>query len=120
VTTHHLKKDFQFPPKFKQIPLPPKLTCQNSRGCGARFEFTIYLSKSKQISFSMSEIPNYEKDSFKSFINILRAHGLNQQRESNIGVVKSFRSKTKILAYHPEQGGHLRVTKEELQKLEVD
>jgi hypothetical protein len=43
-TTHHLRKDFQFPPKFKHIPFPPKLTCPNSQGYGARFGFTIYLS----------------------------------------------------------------------------
>jgi hypothetical protein len=60
----------------------------------------------------MSKFPNCEKDSLKSFINILKAYGLNQQKESNIGVVESFRSKTEFLAYQPEQGGHLRVTKE--------
>jgi len=32
----------------------------------------------KQNSFSMSKLPNCEKDSLKSFINILKAHGLDQ------------------------------------------
>jgi hypothetical protein len=60
----------------------------------------------------MSKLPNCEKDSLKSFINILRAYGLDQQRESNIGVVKNSRSEIKILAYQPKQGGHLEVNKE--------
>jgi hypothetical protein len=68
----------------------------------------------------MLEFPNCERDSLKSFINILRAYRLNQQRESNIGVIKSFRLETKNLAYQPEQGGHFKVAKKELQKLEVD
>jgi len=38
----------------------------------------------------------------------------------NIVVVENFRSKTKFLAYQQEQGGHLRVAKEQLQELEVD
>jgi hypothetical protein len=38
-------------------------------------------------SFSMLELPNCDKESLKSFINILKAYGLDQQRESNIGVV---------------------------------
>ncbi len=63
----------------------------------------------------MLKIPNCEKDKLKSFINVLRAYGLDQQNESNIGVTKSFKSKTKVLAYQPKLGGHLRVTKEELQ-----
>jgi len=68
----------------------------------------------------MSELPNCKKDSLKSFINILRTYGMDWQRESNIGVVKNSRSKIEILAYQPKQGRHLRVAKEELQKLEVD
>ncbi len=68
----------------------------------------------------MSKLPNCEKDSLKPFINILRAYELDQQRENNIGVVKSFRLKIEILAYQLDQGGHLRIAKEELQKLEVD
>ncbi len=68
----------------------------------------------------MSKLPNCEKDSLKPFINILRAYELDQQRENKVGVVKSFKSKIEILTYQPQQGGHLRITKEELQKLEVD
>jgi hypothetical protein len=68
----------------------------------------------------MSKLPNCEKDSLKSFINILRAYGLDQQRESNIGVVENSRSKAKVLSYQLEQGGHLRIAKEELQELEVN
>ncbi len=67
----------------------------------------------KQNSFSMWELPNYKKDSLKSFINILKAYGLDQQR-------KSFRLQIEVLAYQPKQGGHLRVAKKELQELEVD
>jgi len=44
----------------------------------------------------------------------LKAYELNQQRESNIKVVKSFKLETKAIAYHPKQGGHLRIAKEEL------
>jgi hypothetical protein len=62
-----------------------------------------------------SKFSNYEKDSLKSFFNILKAYGLNKQRESNIGVVKKSKSETKVLTYQPKQGGHLRVVKEELQ-----
>jgi hypothetical protein len=68
----------------------------------------------------MSKLSNCERDSLKSFINILKAYALDQQRESNIGVVESFRSKTKKLAYQPEPGGHLRVAKKELQELKVN
>jgi hypothetical protein len=70
--------------------------------------------------FNVSELPNCEKDSLKSFINILKAYGLDQQRENNIGVVESFKLETKVLAYQLEQGGHIRVAKKELQELEVD
>ncbi len=56
----------------------------------------------------------------KSFINILRTYGLDQQRESNIRVVESSRLETEVLAYQLEQGGHLKVAKEKLQELEVD
>ncbi len=63
----------------------------------------------------MSELSNCERG-----CNILKAYGLDQQRESNIVVVENFRSKTKFLAYQQEQGGHLRVAKEQLQELEVD
>jgi hypothetical protein len=45
----------------------------------------------------------------------LTAYGLDQQRESNIGIAESSKSKIEILTYQPEQGGHLRVAKEELQ-----
>jgi hypothetical protein len=67
----------------------------------------------------MSELPNCDKDSLKSFINILKACGLDQQGESNIGVVKSFKSEIDFLTYQPKQGRHLQVAKEELQKLKV-
>jgi hypothetical protein len=49
----------------------------------------------------MSKLPNCEKDSLKPFINILRAYELDQQRENNVGVVKSFKSKIEILTYQP-------------------
>jgi hypothetical protein len=68
----------------------------------------------------MSKLPNCEKYSLKSFINILKAYGLDQQKESNIRVIKSFRLKTKVLACQPKQGRHLRVAKEKLQELKVD
>ncbi len=61
-----------------------------------------------------------KKDFQKSFINILRAYGLDQEREINIRVVESSRSKTKVLAYQLKQGGHIRIAKEELQELEED
>jgi hypothetical protein len=56
----------------------------------------------------------------KSFINILRSCGLDQQRPSNIGIAKSARSLTQVLAYQPKQGGNFIVAKEKLQALEVD
>jgi hypothetical protein len=62
----------------------------------------------------MSKLPNCERDSLKSFISILRAYGLDQQKESNIGVVENSKSKTKVLTYQPKQGARLRVAKEEL------
>jgi hypothetical protein len=68
----------------------------------------------------MLELPNCEKDSLKSFINILKAYGFDHQKESNIGIIKSFKSKIKVLTYQLEQGGHLKIAKEELQELEVD
>jgi hypothetical protein len=42
----------------------------------------------------MLELPNCERDSLRSFINKLKPYGLNQQKASNIGVVKNVRSKT--------------------------
>jgi hypothetical protein len=54
------------------------------------------------------------RDSLKSFINILRAYGLNQQHENNIKVVENSISKIKVFTYQPKQGGHLKVAKEEL------
>ncbi len=68
----------------------------------------------KQNSFSMLELPNCERDSLKFFINVLKAYGLDQQRESNIRIVKSYKSKIDFLAYQREQGGHLKVAKEDL------
>jgi hypothetical protein len=49
----------------------------------------------------MSELPNCERDNLKSFINILRAYELDQHKENNIGIVKSYRLETKVLAYQP-------------------
>jgi hypothetical protein len=37
--------------------------------------------------FNMSKLPNCERDNLKSFINILRAYGLDQQKESKIGIL---------------------------------
>ncbi len=68
----------------------------------------------------MSKLPNCERDSLNSFINILRVYGLDQQKESKIGVVQSFRSEIEVLTYQPKQGGHLKIAKKELQELEVD
>jgi hypothetical protein len=39
----------------------------------------------------MSKLPNCEKDSLKSFINILKSYGLDQQRASNIGIAENIR-----------------------------
>jgi hypothetical protein len=50
----------------------------------------------------MSKLPNCERNSLKSFINILKAYGLDQQREKNIGVIESFKLETKVLAYQLE------------------
>jgi hypothetical protein len=65
----------------------------------------------------MLELPNYERDSLKSFINILRSCGLDQQKPSNTGIAKSVRSETQVLAYQPKQGGHFIIAKEKLQAL---
>jgi hypothetical protein len=48
----------------------------------------------------MLELPNHERDSLNSFINILKAYGLDQQG-------KSSKSEIEVLAYQPKQGGHL-------------
>jgi len=61
----------------------------------------------------MSKLPSCEKDNLKSFTNILKAYGLDQQRPSNIGVVKSCRLKTQVLTYQQEYKRHLKVSKEE-------
>jgi hypothetical protein len=75
--------------------VPTKINLPNSQGYGARFGFTIlFFQIQKQNSFSMSQLPNCEKDYLKSFINILKAYGLDQQKESNIGVVESSRLET--------------------------
>jgi hypothetical protein len=68
----------------------------------------------------MLKFPNCERNSLKSFVNILRTYGLDQQRESNIRVVESSKLETKVLTYQLEQGRHLRVAKEKLQELKVD
>jgi hypothetical protein len=39
----------------------------------------------------MSKLPNCERDSLKSFINILRTYELDHLKEGNIGVVEGFR-----------------------------
>jgi hypothetical protein len=39
---------------------------------------------------------------------------LDQQKENNIRVVESSKLEIEVLTYQPKQGGHLRVTKEEL------
>ncbi len=69
----------------------------------------------------MSKLPNYEKRKSKIFHQHLRAYGLNQQRENNIGVVRSSTSKTKVLvlAYQPKQGGHHGIAKCCPQQLET-
>ncbi len=54
----------------------------------------------KQNFFNMSKLPNCERDSLKSFINIFRTYEFDHLKESNIGVVEGFRSKIKVLAYH--------------------
>ncbi len=56
----------------------------------------------------MLELPNCERDSLKPFINILRTYGLDQQWESNIGVVENSRLEIEVLAHQLEQGGPLR------------
>jgi hypothetical protein len=66
----------------------------------------------------MLKLPSCEKDSLKSFINILKASGLNQQRPNNIGVVESCRSKTQVLTYQQEYKRHFRVSKEEPQEID--
>jgi hypothetical protein len=54
------------------------------------------------------------RDSFKSFINILKAYGLNQQRLSKIKI-ENCKSETQIiLTNQQEQGGHLIVTKNKI------
>jgi hypothetical protein len=67
----------------------------------------------------MSKLPSCERNSFKSFINILRAYKLDQQRSSNIERVENCRSKTQVVVIgQKEQKGHLRVAKEEPQKVD--
>jgi hypothetical protein len=60
----------------------------------------------------MLELPSCERNSFKSFINILRTYGLDHQRSSNIERVESCRSKTQVaLTNHQEQGRRLKIAK---------
>ncbi len=73
----------------------------------------------KQTSFNLLKVPNYEKNSLKFFINILKTYGLNQQRANNIkGIVESCRSKTQVLTYQQEQKGQLRIAKEKPQEID--
>jgi len=47
----------------------------------------------------MSKLPICERTNLKSFINVLRAYGLDQHKSNNIeGLIKSSRLKTQVLA----------------------
>jgi hypothetical protein len=77
------------------IPFLPKLICPNSQGYGANLD-TRYISSSSQAKlFTMSKLPSCERNIFKSFINILKAYRLDQQRSSNIEKVENVDKKHK-------------------------
>jgi hypothetical protein len=78
-----------------------------------------FIQTHKQYSFSMSKLSSCERNSFKSFINILKANRLDQQKSNNIERVENCRSKTQVvLIDQEEQKGHLRIAKEEPQKVD--
>ncbi len=78
-----------------------------------------FLQTHKQNSFSMLELPSCEKNSFKYFINILRAYRLDQQRSNKIERIDNCRSKTHVvLIDQEEQKEHLRIAKKESQKVD--
>jgi hypothetical protein len=67
----------------------------------------------------MLELLSCERNNFKSFINILKTYRVDQQRSSNIEIIKNCTSKTQVvLVDQEEQNGHLRIAKEEPQKVD--
>jgi hypothetical protein len=54
-----------------------------------------------------------EKRSFKSFIKVLKAYGLHQQRPSNTKGLQNSRLKTQVLVVQQEQTLQLTIVKEE-------
>jgi hypothetical protein len=53
-----------------------------------------------------------EKTNFKSFIKVLKAYGLHQQRPSKTKALRNFRLKTQILVDPQEQNLQLTIVKE--------
>jgi hypothetical protein len=63
-----------------------------------------FLQRHKQNFFNMLKLPICERTNLKSFIKVLRAYGLDQQRSNNIeGLVESTRLKTQVLANQQKQ-----------------
>jgi hypothetical protein len=72
-----IREGLPFSPQIQAHLVPTKINLPNSQDYGGRFGFTIlFFQIHKQNSFSMSKLPNYERDYLKSFINILKAYGL--------------------------------------------
>jgi hypothetical protein len=94
-----IRKTLPISPQIQAHPIPTKINLPIYKvmvqGLDSQSIFQIH----KQIFFNMLELPNCEKVSLKSFINILKAYGLYQQGES-------YRLETKVVAYQAKQGRH--------------
>jgi hypothetical protein len=94
----------------------PKITCPNSQDYGANLETQLIFFKFTSKFFSGCQSFQLVRDSFKSFTNMLKAYGLDQQRLSQIKI-ENCKSETQIiLTNQQEQGGHLRITKKQNHK----
>ncbi len=79
-------------PQIQAHPIPTKINLSNSQS--KVWIHNPIFQIHKQNSLSMSKLPNCERINLKSFTNIWKAYGLDQQRENNIGIVESSRSET--------------------------
>jgi hypothetical protein len=59
----------------------------------------------------MSKLPICEKVNLKSFIEVLKAYGLDQQRPSNIEGLKNSKVETQVLVDQQKQMLQLKVAK---------
>jgi hypothetical protein len=87
-----IKERLPISPQIQAHPIATKINFPNSQGYCGRFGFTILSFKfTRKILLACQSFQIVREISPKSFINILIAYGLDQQKESNIGVVKNSR-----------------------------